>query len=410
MRFEVLKRDSFKCQYCGKSSPNVVLEIDHLEPVAKGGDNDVTNLITSCKECNSGKSDRRIDDNSVIAKQKHQLDLLQERREQIELMLKWRKGLDAIEDDTTLMVTEYVEEKISGYSINENGKSSLVKNIKKYGLADVLIAIDISAGKYLRYDQSDSLIKESVEDFYNKIGGILVNMRRSPIGQKLSYIKGICRNKFSDWNAAAGSIVLNEYVAALKGAGWDEERVLDDLESELEPKAKSSVDWRDFKMLIEKWTNDVLEWPKSEPEDERGYSEAELSEITQNILVDRQGLLLTINYLGNAFDEYSPDYFRAKLDLCFEYYLTSLEEHYFEQGKSEDALPSFSRIAVEQKLFYGFIRIDSPLKFHLEFAARSLVSNFIGNIDGEFNFSSAKPEYFHHIATRYVNETKTILS
>ncbi len=54
-RFEVLKRDGFRCRYCGKSSDEVKLEIDHIIPVAKGGTNDVENLIASCRDCNSGK-------------------------------------------------------------------------------------------------------------------------------------------------------------------------------------------------------------------------------------------------------------------------------------------------------------------------------------------------------------------
>ena len=33
IRFEVFKRDKFTCQYCGKTAPNVVLEVDHIEPV-----------------------------------------------------------------------------------------------------------------------------------------------------------------------------------------------------------------------------------------------------------------------------------------------------------------------------------------------------------------------------------------
>ena len=57
-RFEVFKRDSFKCQYCGKSAPEVVLNVDHIVPVAADGKNDIMNLITSCFDCNSGKSDR----------------------------------------------------------------------------------------------------------------------------------------------------------------------------------------------------------------------------------------------------------------------------------------------------------------------------------------------------------------
>ena len=90
-RFEVFKRDSFTCQYCGKSAPTVLLEIDHIKPVSKNGDDDITNLITSCFDCNRGKSDRELSDDAVILKRKNQLDELQERREQIEMMMDWRK-------------------------------------------------------------------------------------------------------------------------------------------------------------------------------------------------------------------------------------------------------------------------------------------------------------------------------
>ena len=45
-RFEVFKRDSFTCQYCGASAPDVLLEVDHIKPVASGGTNDILNLIT----------------------------------------------------------------------------------------------------------------------------------------------------------------------------------------------------------------------------------------------------------------------------------------------------------------------------------------------------------------------------
>lgn len=59
-RFEVFKRDSFCCGYCGGKPPSVVLEVDHIVPRSKGGTNDKENLLTSCKVCNAGKSDIRI--------------------------------------------------------------------------------------------------------------------------------------------------------------------------------------------------------------------------------------------------------------------------------------------------------------------------------------------------------------
>lgn len=55
-RFEVFKRDNFTCRYCGRKTPEVVLEVDHVVPVCDGGTNDEMNLVTACWECNSGKA------------------------------------------------------------------------------------------------------------------------------------------------------------------------------------------------------------------------------------------------------------------------------------------------------------------------------------------------------------------
>ena len=55
-RFNVFKRDLFTCQYCGATPPGVVLEVDHIDPVAEGGGNEETNLVTACFDCNRGKA------------------------------------------------------------------------------------------------------------------------------------------------------------------------------------------------------------------------------------------------------------------------------------------------------------------------------------------------------------------
>lgn len=52
IRFEVLKRDNFTCQYCGAHGEGVVLEVDHIIPISKGGTSDMGNLITACFDCN----------------------------------------------------------------------------------------------------------------------------------------------------------------------------------------------------------------------------------------------------------------------------------------------------------------------------------------------------------------------
>ena len=69
VRYTVLRRDSFKCQYCGATSDSTKLHVDHIIPYSKGGSNDISNLITSCMKCNLGKSNTEIiDSNSQYPK------------------------------------------------------------------------------------------------------------------------------------------------------------------------------------------------------------------------------------------------------------------------------------------------------------------------------------------------------
>lgn len=58
-RYSIFERDGFKCRYCGRSVPDVVLHLDHFVPVSMNGSNDGDNLVTACEDCNLGKSNRR---------------------------------------------------------------------------------------------------------------------------------------------------------------------------------------------------------------------------------------------------------------------------------------------------------------------------------------------------------------
>lgn len=60
-RFEVFKRDGFICVYCGQHPPQIILEVDHVIPVAKGGLSEEDNLVTACFSCNRGKSAKKLD-------------------------------------------------------------------------------------------------------------------------------------------------------------------------------------------------------------------------------------------------------------------------------------------------------------------------------------------------------------
>jgi hypothetical protein len=68
LRFEVFKRDDFTCQYCGRNvkDDKIKLQCDHIIPKSFGGENILSNLTTSCLECNEGKKDVLLEEKIKI--------------------------------------------------------------------------------------------------------------------------------------------------------------------------------------------------------------------------------------------------------------------------------------------------------------------------------------------------------
>lgn len=63
LREQIKKRDHYTCCICGNSiqkEPNLLLEIDHIIPVSKGGKTTEDNLQTLCWKCNRSKSNKLI--------------------------------------------------------------------------------------------------------------------------------------------------------------------------------------------------------------------------------------------------------------------------------------------------------------------------------------------------------------
>ncbi len=197
-RFEVFKRDGFKCQYCGAASPEAVLVVDHIDPVSKNGAHDMMNFITACQPCNAGKSDRTLDDNSTLQKQRAQLDELNVRREQLEMMLQWRNGLKSIAEDEVEHIEAAWDDATEGaYHLNDRGLKTAKKMLKEHGLQKVLDAIDTAKLNYIKKDSGGAIDGASVETAWNKVGGILRIGALPEDKRRLHYVKGILRNRLS---------------------------------------------------------------------------------------------------------------------------------------------------------------------------------------------------------------------
>lgn len=60
LRFSILSRDKYTCQYCGRRAPRVELHIEHMISVNDGGSNHPSNLVAACTDCNWGKGKRSL--------------------------------------------------------------------------------------------------------------------------------------------------------------------------------------------------------------------------------------------------------------------------------------------------------------------------------------------------------------
>jgi hypothetical protein len=65
MCFLVMRRDNFRCCFCGKSpatDTGIILHVDHKTAWAEGGETEMGNLQTLCQVCNIGKSNLPMHD------------------------------------------------------------------------------------------------------------------------------------------------------------------------------------------------------------------------------------------------------------------------------------------------------------------------------------------------------------
>lgn len=361
IRFEVFKRDLFTCQYCGKKSPDVILNIDHINPVKEGGENNIFNLLTSCFECNSGKSARKLDDNSILAKQRNQVELIEERKQQVLLLIEWKKSVSNIDEDYVQIITDYINSKVFPLTL-DNGRKIIEEWLKKHSIEDVLENIDKSADKYLLY-HSNEIFQESAIKFISKVGAFLNVSKMQPIQQKIRYINGIGRNRMQTWNDKIALIILKKYATCLSKYGWTEEKILLDLENEINPFTINSTKWNDWKTQMENWIENIEDWEKDEELElskVKDFFVNPLQTLEKKLETDREKVnenLIFLEYIGKAFPDFDIIEFKKKHnDLIFSF-LELIQSEYVKKMKNS---------LVENYLFDHYIFSDISSFFEYE--------------------------------------------
>jgi hypothetical protein len=149
VRFEVFKRDGFRCQYCGATPLQSPLHCDHVEPVAGGGSNDMDNLVTACQDCNLGKSDVPL--SSIPESLETRAANVAEREEQIagyQSILRARRN--RIDDEAQAILDKFCL-MLGRTGIPSRDFSTIKMFVERLGAVETEEACEIACGKFRGY-------------------------------------------------------------------------------------------------------------------------------------------------------------------------------------------------------------------------------------------------------------------
>ena len=268
LRFDVLEKDNFTCQYCGAKATdeNVLLEIDHIIPVSKGGDNNIENLITSCKKCNIGKSAKKLGAKKRLTLRQKEIKELEQKREQQEMYLKSRLN----KRNESEILVNYIHGLCSKYELNrqlnDNGKNLIFKLYKKIGLEKVFDLIEDNDDYFINNKsvQFEKCGKENtaLAEFLDKIeedGNKLYKKQnyKEGVGSLSAYFVGIVKNRTEDWKEWE---VSSDLINLLKPL--DKDNKIELLKQKLIPHAKEIQQGSSYQgsyMYIEEICNKEIE-------------------------------------------------------------------------------------------------------------------------------------------------------
>lgn len=168
IRFEVFKRDNFTCQYCGKTPPQTTLEVDHIQPVSKGGTDDINNLTTSCFDCNRGKSNIELKtiQNTLI----ENYEIIKEREEQLKEYHKLIRKIEKRKDTEVGMVENKFIEYFEDYTLKQEFKNGTIKLFLNH--LDVYVVVEAMEIACSRKKDPTFAIKYFCGICWNKIKGV----------------------------------------------------------------------------------------------------------------------------------------------------------------------------------------------------------------------------------------------
>ncbi|MFC8531891.1 HNH endonuclease [Nocardia sp. NPDC057227] len=212
VRYEVLRRDNHTCRYCGGAAPDVKLTVDHVVPVALGGSDDPTNLVTACADCNGGKTST-VPDAPLVADVNAKA-------------VEWAKAMAIVAQGRAV-------ERAERYDIAAGLFDHWAKFRPDAGAASALpVGWENSIWQFMEA----GLEVEDLEEL------MVLALTTATVSQKWKYFCGCCWKSIKRSQEHASRIVAN----------WSSDTVTDDDDRVYTPEV---VDWR-WECLAKEWRED----------------------------------------------------------------------------------------------------------------------------------------------------------
>lgn len=162
-RFEIFKRDGFRCVHCGATPQGAPLHVDHIVAVSKGGTDEHSNLVTSCESCNLGKSNVDLGDHRFKVGDPERA---KEHAAQLRAYLEAQQEVVGAIDGARQQLIDRWCETLGCDTFHKNLPSALTKAVEEFGIAAVVDIIDSVAASRHRWSSSKMAFETDIKYFY----------------------------------------------------------------------------------------------------------------------------------------------------------------------------------------------------------------------------------------------------
>ena len=127
----------------------------------------------------------------MLDKQRKMLEDLEERRQQLQMMIQWREQLSNFDEEQALALAKIINEKLKPVYVTEAGITTIGEWLNRFKLDELVKVVDEMIVPKTKDNSIDGA------EFMAKIPRIAAANRKPEVERELLYIRGILRKRLS---------------------------------------------------------------------------------------------------------------------------------------------------------------------------------------------------------------------